>query len=64
MKHKWKPVGFRQWKYCEAECIVCSRAVPDTDTGGSAFWCDTDGLVKFWEKLNKLNDCKGNNKTH
>ena len=64
MKHRWEPAGVYENKYCEAECAVCHRHVPDTDTGGTADWCDTDGLMKFWEKLNKLNDCPGKKRVY
>ena len=57
MKHKWQPAGVCENKYCEAECSVCRRHEPNAIL--SADWCDTNGVVRFWEKLNKLDDCNG-----
>lgn len=57
MKHKWKPSGIAENKFCEATCAICHKLAPFKIK--SAHWMDTDGIMRYWEKLEKLNDCSG-----
>lgn len=57
MKHKWKPFGICEHKYCEARCEICGRREPRKIS--SSDWCDTEGLSKFWGQLIALDDCPG-----
>ena len=59
-KHKWKPAGVCENKYCEARCDLCGRHEPNIIL--SADWCDGNGIDRFWKELNTLRDCPGSRK--
>ena len=52
MKHLWKAAGICENKFTEAVCQKCNR---QEDAG--CHWLDTDGQVKFWNRIDELDDC-------
>lgn len=49
MKHKWKRFGDGTYR-----CTKCKELASCT-----ADWCDTDGIIKWFQKTAKRNDCSG-----
>lgn len=52
MKHKWEDFGSGTYR-----CAKCK-----TLTSCTADMCDSDGIIEWYRKTAKRNDCKGNRK--